>query len=85
MRFGVDSDGMRVPQSLRRRAAILAVAAGFAVYAASLVGLSSIDDDLRAAGLATTTSQKEEVVRVTHHEVRDDGCRDDERPLGREL
>ena len=75
---------MSVLRSLRHRAAILAVAAGFAVYAASLVGLASIDDDLRAASPAPTSS---EFVRVSDDlppQV-DHECGDDESRRGREV
>lgn len=65
---------------LRRRAALLAVAAGFAVFASALGGMSSVDAELRAVAPLDTT----ELVRVSD-EPPCERDRDESADLDREL
>jgi hypothetical protein len=52
---------MSLLASLQRRAALLAVAGGFGIFAAALGGMATVDDELRAVAPLQTS----EVVRVS--------------------
>jgi hypothetical protein len=74
---------MSMTASLRRRGALLAVAAGFGVYATSLGGLATVDTDLRAVAPLDTG----ELVQVSDERpgAGERDCGRDDEPLNREL